>query len=185
MRLTRTFLLLLLLGLPLASVAEPYPTDRPIQTHMDLGLFGLLGGGMSYSIAGRPLTRYEDLKDLIYAAGDNSAADMIREAHSAHLTAWIFYGAGVATGVDVALAFPPNHILGVDWCDRVISGAMGAQVFWALGALFDTNAEARKYNAIQRYNARFDRKSEASSAILVPDLAWGEGELRLGFVGRF
>jgi hypothetical protein len=152
---------------------------------MDLGLFGLLGGGMSYSLGGRPISRYEDFKDLLFPTGDIEASDLIRAAHSAHLTAWMFYGAGVATGVDVALAFPPNHILGVDWCDRVISGVMGAQVFWALGALFDTNAEARKYNAIQRYNSRFDCKSEASSAILMPDLAWGEGELRLGFVGRF
>jgi hypothetical protein len=125
---------------------------QPFETRMDLGLFGLLDGGMRYSLGGKPISRYEDFKSLIYAKNDTEASDLIREAHEAHFVAWMLYVAGAATGVDIGLSFKPAPVLHIDWFDRIATGVVAGQVFWAVGAIFDTNAEGRKYNAVQRYN---------------------------------
>jgi hypothetical protein len=144
-----------------------------IDTRMDLGLFGLLGGGMSYSIQGKSISRYEDFKSQIYSMGDLEASNLIREAHEAHLTAWVFYVGGMATGLDVALTFKPTPLLGVDWFDRMATGAVAAQFFWAAGALFDSNAESRKYNAVQRYNHVLQKKQDDAFLDFSPNLCLG------------
>jgi hypothetical protein len=130
----------------------PFPLDQPIESHMNLGFLGLLGGGMDYSIQGHPIQRYEDFKSVIYSQKDAESADMIRSAEETHASAFVLYVAGVAVGIDVALVYKPSTLLGVDWFDRAATGFVGAQIFWAVGALLDSNAEGRKYNAIQRYN---------------------------------
>lgn len=173
----------IVLGEPL-SAPPAFPKDQPIQTRMNLGLFGLLGGGMDYQLGGRPITRYEDFKALIYAQGDREASDLIREAHETHLTAWLFYGAGTATGVDVALAFKPAPLLKVDWIDRIATGFVAAQFFWAAGALFDTNAESRKYNAVQRYNHLLKNEEDAFLGVSTSTPLNGQG-LCLGLERAF
>ena len=61
------FLLFVLSSAPLGAQAPgDFPSGRPIDTRMDLGLFGLLGGGLEYSIQGRPIRRYEDFKSVLY-----------------------------------------------------------------------------------------------------------------------
>lgn len=140
---------------------------------MNLGLFGLLGGGMDYSIQGRPIQRYEDFEAVIYSQKDAESEDLIRTAEETHASAFVLYGAGVAMGIDLALAFKPNTLLGVDWFDRIATGFVGAQVFWAVGALLDSNAEGRKYNAIQRYNHLLLAKEGLSLEWIPPQVAWG------------
>ncbi len=52
---------------------------------MNLGLFGLVGGGMDYSIEGKPISRMEDFESLIYPIHDVEATDLLREAKDDHL----------------------------------------------------------------------------------------------------
>lgn len=144
------------------SASASFPADTPITSKMNLGLFGFLGGGMNYWIGGKPITRYEDFKGLIYSLRDEEASDLIREAEDAHYTAWMFYVTGTAVGSDVALFYKPATFLGIGWFDRLATGALVADAFWGVGMLFDANAEARKYNAAQRYNRLIEGKKESA-----------------------
>jgi hypothetical protein len=143
------------------SVSAFFPTGQPIETKMNLGLFGLIGGGMRYSIDGKPISRYEDFQGLIYPTHDEEATDLLREAQDDHLVAWIFYVSGVAAGVDFALAFKPDPLLGVNWFDRIATGFVAAEFFWSGGSIFEGDAEARKFNAVQRYNHLMREKDDA------------------------
>jgi hypothetical protein len=156
-----------------------FPIGQPIETKMDLGFFGLLGGSMNYTVGGKPISRYEDFKALIYPLRDPEASDLIREAGEAHLTAWMFYGAGTATGIDAALFFKPAPLLNINWFDRIATGVVTAEIFWGIGALFDNNAEGRKYNAIQRYNQLL-RKEKESFLDLKPEITMAQGGPKLG-----
>lgn len=160
-------------------------SGQPIDCHMDLGLFGLLGGGMDYHLQGRPIQRYEDFKSVIYPQRDEEASRLIREAEEAHLTAFLFYFSGIATGLDVALNFRPAPILNVEWFDRTATGLVTAQFFWAAGALFDTNAEARKFNAVERYNHVLQGKKEEAWEWAPPQVAWNGQEAQCVLGMRF
>ncbi len=144
------------------SHSVPFPSDTPIESRMDLGLFGLLGSGMTYTVGGQPLRRYKDFKGLIYALRDEEASDWIREAEEAHFTAWMFYVTGAAVGADVALFFKPTTFLNIGWLDRIATGGLVANALWGVGMLFDANAEGRKYNAVQRYNRLIEGKKESA-----------------------
>lgn len=150
----------LVLGDPL-STSPPFPKDQPIETKMDLGLFGLIGGGMKYTLGGKPIDRNEDFRSLIYPLHDTEASDLIRGAQDAHLVAWMFYVSGVGAGVDFALTFKPDPFLGVNWFDRIATGVVAAQFFWAVGALFDGDAAGQKFNAVQRYNHLLSGQEDA------------------------
>ena len=153
----------------------PFSTDQTIETKMNLGLFGLLGGGMDYSIGGKPIRRFEDFEDLIYPIHDVEATDLLREAKDDHLIAWMFYGSGVAAGVDFALAFKPDPLLGVNWFDRIATGFVAAEFFWSAGAIFDGDAAARQFNAVQRYNHVLRGKDGAFLGF-TPRVCWvGQG----------
>ena len=152
---------------------------------MDLGLFGLLGGGLEYSIQGRPISRYEDFKTVLYPLQDREASDLLRESESSHTAAWLLYGTGSAVGLDVALSFQPVHFLGVDWFDRTATGFAAAQFFWAVGILFDSNAEARKFNAVQRYNRLLRQGGDLSFDWMAPHLAFGPGMAQCSLGARF
>jgi len=136
------------------SAQEPSPVapGKPIETKIDLGLFGLLGGSMQYSLNGKKLERYEDFKALIYPLRDKETSDMIRAAEQKNFVAWMFYVTGVASGVDFALAFKPVPFVNVDWIDRIASGAVAAEIVIGIGLIFDQSADGEKYNAVQRYN---------------------------------
>lgn len=175
-------LVFLILSSPVLADSS-FPADRPIDTRMDLGLFGLLGGGLEYSVQGRPIRRYEDFKSLLYPLRDREASDLLRESESSHTAAWLLYGAGTAVGIDVAISFKPVPLLGVDWLDRTATGLAAAQFFWALGILFDSNAEARKFNAVQRYNHLL-RKDEDLSW-LPPQVAIAPGGAQCSLGVRF
>ena len=116
---------------------------------------------MEYSVNGKKISRYEDFKSLIYPLRDAEASSLIREAESDHVTAMILYGAGFATGLDLALFFKPNKVLDVNWFDRFATGLIAAQIFGALGGIFDGNADGRKYNAVQRYNQLIQQPKES------------------------
>ena len=169
-----------------AQVPEPsFPMGKPIDTRMGLGLFGLLGGGMEYSVQGRPISRYEDFKTVIYPVRDRESSDLIRQAEEAHLTAWIFYTGGAALAIDVALNFKPAPFLGVDWIDRAATGFAFGQILMGAGFLFDSNAEARKYNAVQRYNYLVGSRHEAALDLVPPRLAFGPSGARCLIGARF
>jgi hypothetical protein len=110
---------------------------------------------------------------------------MIRSAEETHVSAFVLYGAGMAAGLDLALAFKPNTLLGVDWFDRIATGFVGAQVFWAVGALLDSNAEGRKYNAIQRYNHVLQGKKDQAWEWVPPQVAWNGQEAQCVLGMRF
>lgn len=66
------------------SETGSFPSGQTIDARMDLGFFGLLGGGMNYSVGGQPISRYEDFKNLIYPLRDGEASDLIRESEAYH-----------------------------------------------------------------------------------------------------
>ncbi|HJT24410.1 MAG TPA: hypothetical protein VJ873_07520 [bacterium] len=178
-----SFFFTLVLGLCGAAFAgnesTPFPAGQPIDSRMDLGFFGLLGGGMTYSVGGKPITRYEDFKGLIYPLRDEEASRLIRDAEDCHWAAWVLYGTGATVGVDVGLAFKPVPFLGVDWIDRIATGVVAAEIPWGIGALLDNSAEARKYNAVQRYNYLIQQKEDAFLN-LKPQLVLAQDGPRLG-----
>ncbi len=156
----------------------------PIQTKMNLGLFGLLGSNMEYRMGDRKLESFEDFKKAIYPLNDEEASKLIREAEEDHFVASMFYVAGVATGVDVALVFNPTPFVHVDWIDRIATGAVVLQFFAVAGALFDLNAGGRKYNAVQRYNGLV-RKEEDAFLGIAPRLALRSDGLGLAVTSSF
>ncbi len=177
------FFFLLALGVPDADFAgtetTAFPPNQPIETRVDLGFLDLFGGGLNYSVEGKPIRRYEDFRDLIYPLRDEEASRFIRDAQEEHFAAWMLYVSGAAAGVDVALVFKPVPLLRVDWFDRVATGAVAAEVFWTAGVLLDQAAEGRKYNAVQRYNQLIQKKNEAFLE-LKPQVTLAQEGPRLG-----
>ncbi len=159
------FFILFGLSAPRLVFSDPssafFPEGVPIESKVDLGLFGLIGGGMKYTIDGRSIDRYEDFQSLIYPLHDTEASDLLREAQAAHFVALMFFVSGVGAGVDFALVFKPDPFLGVNWFDRIATGFVAAQFFWGVGALFDGDAAGRKFNAVQRYNHLLKEKEDA------------------------
>ena len=163
---------------------SPFTAGSPIETRMDFGVFGLLGGGMRYRVDGRPISRYEDFQCLILPLRDEEATRLLNESQECHFAAWILYVSGGAVGVDVGVSFKPMVLLGVDWFDRIATGLTAAEVFWTVGALLDGSGEARKFNAVQRYNQLLKEKDQAFLE-LGPRLQWTPGGMILALQGRF
>ena len=160
------------------------PQKHVFETRIDYGLFGILGGGMKYSLDGEKITHYQDFKEIIYSLHDEESSKLIRDAQSADLASWILWLTGIPVGIDVALAFKPVPLLGVDWTDRISSGFVAAQAFLALGAILESNAEALKYNAVQRYNHLVNGENRTSLRV-IPLLFADRGYLGLGLNCRF
>jgi len=146
--------------------AQPAPLSNPkklpIETHLDLGLLGLFGGSMEYSLDGRKIESYGDFKNLIYPLRDAEASNLIRSAEQADLVSWVIYGGSIAVGIDVALVFKPVPVFNDDALDRISTGLFVAQIGIGIWNIFATNAEARKFNAVQRYNKVLKNKISAS-----------------------
>jgi hypothetical protein len=157
----------LLLGLALAlfpifsreALAKSHPQNPDLAVHrvpfeakMELGLFGVLGASMTYTLHGKRVRHYREFKELIYPLMDEEASNLIRQAQEADTLSWVFVAMGLPTGLDIALSFKPVSIFGVDWMDRTLSGFAASQAFIGLGLLFESNAEGLKFNAVQRYN---------------------------------
>jgi hypothetical protein len=173
------------------ALAKTKPSKAPsstqkhvFETKIDLGLFGLLGGGMNYSLNGKKIIHYRDFNEIINSLHDEESTKLIRESESADLASWILLMTGIPVGIDVALAFKPVPLLGIDWTDRISTGFVAAQAFIALGAIFETNAASLKYNAVQRYN-HLVRGEEIGNLSVTPRLFVDGGHLGLGFIGRF
>jgi hypothetical protein len=147
---------------------------------MNTGLFGLLGSSVDYSLKGRKLERYEDFKELIYPLRDEEASRLIRDSQDKDFIAQLFYGGGVAAGVDVALVFKPVPLLNNDFFDRVATGYFTAQILWGVGLIFQTNAESDKFNAVQRYNQRV-RGEKPEAWRITPGVSMGEDRMGLNF----
>ena len=128
------------------------PKNLPIETRMDLGFLGIFGGPTEYSLGGRKLTNYQEFKDLIYPLHDPEASDGICVAEQMDFVSWVVYGGSLVVGLDVALVFKPVPVFNDDGFDRALTGYFVAQVAIGIWGLFNTSAEARKFNAVQRYN---------------------------------
>ena len=172
-------------------MAKTKPSKKPeshqkhvFETRIDYGLFGILGGGMNYSLDGKKIRHYRDFNEIINSLHDEESSKLIREAQSADLVSWILLMTGIPVGIDVGLVYKPVPFLGLDWTDRISSGFVAAQVFLALGAIFETNAESLKYNAVQRYN-HLVRGEEVESLKITPQLFADRGHLGLGLNCRF
>jgi hypothetical protein len=155
-------------------------SSPPIEMKMNTGLFGILGSSVDYSLEGRKLERYEDFKALIYPLQDEEASRLIRDSQSHDLIARLFYGGGVAVGVDVALSFKPVPVLNDDFFDRVATGFFTAQILWGAGLIFQANAESDKFNAIQRYNHQA-RGEKPEAWRITPGFSMGEDQMGLNF----
>ena len=140
----------------------------PFETKMELGLFGVLGASMTYTLHGKRVRQYREFKELIYPLRDEEASHLIRQAQEADTLSWVFVAMGIPIGLDIALSFKPVPIFGVDWMDRTLSGLAASQVFIGLGLLFESNAEGLKFNAVQRYNRLIGGREEAAAD-------WGAG----------
>ena len=177
------FLILLFPILACAANAGP-PMDglpahpSPIETKMSLGLFGLLGSSMEYSIDGKPINEYRDFKKLIYPLQDEEASQLIRNAEDCHFIADIIYVGGTAVALDVVFFFQPVVIFHDDFFDRVATGAVTSQFIWAAGLLFDLNAAGQEFNAVQRYN-KLIRQEEQKSESFYPGFFAGKSSFGL------
>ncbi|HUO58869.1 MAG TPA: hypothetical protein VMV05_11900 [bacterium] len=148
-----------------AAAQEPDAAKRtPIQTKMTMGLFGILGADMEYSINGKKLENFRDFKAVIYPLGDPEAARMIHESEEAELAFWLFLVGGVAAGVDVALTFKPVPFVNVDWIDRIATGSVAVQISMVPNVIIGAIGSSDKYNAVQRYNSLVRGDSKTSLA---------------------
>jgi len=134
---------------------------------------------MEYSLGGRRIESYQDFKDLIYPLQDAEASDLIRSAEQADFVSWFIYGGSLAIGIDVALAFNPVPIFNDDGFDRLATGLFVAQVGIGIWSIFSANAEARKFNAVQRYNKVLGKRKTASFE-LSPQIYAGQNRMGLG-----
>lgn len=154
-------------------------SPAPIETRMDLGLWGLLGASLRYSIDGQPIQDDGELKERIYSLHDEEASRLIRESGESRFITRLFLVTGALLGADVALLYKPVPFVRVDWIDRISTGLVTAQFLAGVGFIFNANAEGLKFNAVQRYN-RLLRRPEASGMRLSPEVFadgshWGLG----------
>ncbi len=155
------------------------PKGLPIETHLNLGFLSLFGGTMEYSLDERKITSYQDFKNLIYPLRDAEASNEIRVAEQMDFVSWVIYGGSLAVGADVALFFKPVPFLNDDGLDRVATGLFVAQLGIGVWSLCNASAEARKFNAVQRYNKVLKNKTSASLE-LTPEVYAGQNGMGLG-----
>lgn len=113
-------------------------------------------GGLQYSVDGRFLSRYEDLKELISPVRDYELNRLLKRSESSDLNSKVFGlagFAGLATGV-VGLLTSPSNQQTPFWLT-----AIGGGVLIDIGGLFQSEAQTTKFNCVQRYN-RFARGEE-------------------------
>ena len=167
-----------------STQTSPLPDGPPVESKMSLGFLGLVGGGMDYTLGGKPLRRFEDFEKLIYPLQDEEATQLLHDAKESRFAAWMCYVSGGILTVDVALSFKPVALLGVDWFDRAATGVAAGEVLWGLGALLDSAGDARQYNAVQRYN-RLLRGNGQTFLGLEPRLCLAPGGVLLDVGGDF
>lgn len=155
-------------------------TNSPIETKADLGFLDVLGGDMQYHLNGQEIVRYQDFKSLIYPLRDPVASQLIRDAEETDLIASLILVADVALSTDIALFYKPTVIFNSDLPDRITTGFLTAQI--GLGVFFVVHnmAEARKYNAVQRYNHLLRDAAKESSIEINPKLYASSNGLVLG-----
>ncbi len=166
--------------LPVKAQSITNELHAPIETKADLGFLDVLGGDMQYHLNGQEIIRYQDFKGLIYPLRDPEASQLIRDAEETDLIASLVLVADVALSADIALFYKPTVIFNSDLPDRIITGFLTAQI--GLGVFFVVHnmAEARKYNAVQRYNRLLKGLSKESSIELNPRLYASASGLVLG-----
>jgi len=155
------------------------PKNLPIETHLNLGFLSLFGGTMEYSLNGRRITSYQDFKHLIYPLGDAEASNEIRVAEQMDFVSWVIYGGSIVVGADVALFFKPVPFVNDDGLNRIATGFFVAQLGIGVWSLCNASAEARKFNAVQRYNKVLRKKTTASFE-LSPEIYASQNGMGLG-----
>jgi hypothetical protein len=119
---------------------------------------------MEYHLNGQRVESYSEFKKIIYPLNDPEASRLIREAEQTDFDSWILLSGGLATSLDVALVYSPIILFHVDWEDRVVTFLATAQISLGVWDLVHNAAEARKYNAVQRYNHLIERRQEDADA---------------------
>jgi hypothetical protein len=173
------FLLSTAWGAPAPPDRKPGP--RPIEMRMGLSP---LGSSLGYFLDGKDVNHYRDLKAIMGPLEDAPTLKLLREAEDADQWSWGLIVSGAALGVVTALTLEPTKVLGVDVLDRAATGGFWAQFLMVPGALFRFDAEGRKFNAVQRYNALV-RKEKLSGMDLHPTLTLSGNVWGLGCTGRF
>ncbi len=105
---------------------------------------------------------------------------MIREAEETDFASWVLLGAGLAGAADIALIYTPLTVFHSDWEDRVLTFVVTAEIGLGAWTIVHNAAEARKFNAVQRYNHVLLNKDETSSLELQPSLYVSMNGLVLG-----
>jgi len=157
------------------------PGPRPIEMRMGLSP---LGSSLGYFQDGKDANHYRDLRAILEPLGDAPTLKLLREAEDADKWSWGLIVSGAALGIVTALTLEPTQVLGVDPLDRAATGGFWAQFLMVPGALFRFDAEGRKFNAVQRYNALV-RKEKVSGMDLRPNLVFGKDVRGLALEGRF
>jgi len=165
------------------SFAGPEKGTKPRPIEMRMGL-SPLGSSIGYSMDGKDINHYRTLREILGPVGDEGALKLLSEAEDADKWSWGLMVSGVVLGFVTALALEPTPVLGWEPLDRAATGAAFAQALVLPGTLFRFDAEGRKFNAVQRYNALV-RKEKLSGMELHPTLALGGNVWGLGCVARF
>jgi hypothetical protein len=154
-------------------------TTSLFETHANLGFFDL-ENFMECRLDGKLVENYADFKKIIYSLRDPEASHLIREAEETDFASWVLLGAGLAGAADVALVYSPVVVFHNDWADRLATFVVTAQIGLGAWTIVHNVAEARKFNAVQRYNHVLLTKAETSSLELQPSLYVSMSSLVLG-----
>jgi hypothetical protein len=176
LRLLPLLLFITSFSLPLMIQAQ---TSGLFETRANLGFFGL-ENSMEYQMDGKPVQNYADFKKVIYSLRDPEASHLIREAEETDFASWVLLGAGLAGAADVALVYKPLVFFNSDFGDRVLTFVVTAEIGLGAWTIVHNVAEARKFNAVQRYNHVVLTKNETSSLELDPALYVSMSGLVLG-----
>ncbi len=113
-------------------------------------------GGLQYSLDGRLLTRYQDLRNIVLPLGDYESERLLKRSESSDVNSQIFGTVGFVsfvTGV-AGLLTSGSRQQTPFWVT-----AIGGGVLIDVGSLFQSEAQTTKFTCVQRYN-RFARGEE-------------------------
>lgn len=143
-----------------------------------------MGSSLGYYLDGKDINHFKDLKGLMGSCGDPEAMRLIRGSEDADKWGWGFMLSGLTLGIVTAIAVPPSPLLNIELIDRAATGGFYAQFLVLPGALFQINASAQKFDAVQRYNL-IVRGEEPRVLKVTPQLYANRDLLGLGLDCRF
>ncbi len=114
-------------------------------------------GGFGYSIQGRDLNHFEEIKERIVSINDFEASRMIKRSESSDLISKILIGLGIGGEIATIAANggPSTNGERAGFWFPLIGCVLAAEA----GSFFQLEANTAKFNAVKRYN-RFARGQE-------------------------